>query len=222
MHPIEARKYHLRRLHQGMKDLKDEYCEAVYKDLRRGHFFSSLAEVDPGLALCEHTLANLDRYTKDVHCDPSLLFAPAVSKIHYEPLGVALIMNSWNFPNFGVFKPLVTCIAAGNCAVIKPSELAPASANVIQKIIDKYMDPDCFQVIQGYADVAKRLNALPFDIMCFTGSTSKGKLVARAAAEHLVPCILELGGKSPYIWDNSADFDHAANRACFGKFSNAG
>jgi aldehyde dehydrogenase (NAD+) len=154
----------------------------------------------------------------DVYFDPALIFFPNSTKIKYEPLGVALIYGSWNFPYFVTLKPLANAIAAGNCAIIKPSEMSPKSSGIIQKIVQKYLDSDCYRVILGDVNVSIQIGKFPFDLICFTGSTEKGKLVAKVAAENLIPCILELGGKCPMIIDESADVDFAAMKVAAAKF----
>jgi len=154
----------------------------------------------------------------DVYFDPALIFFPNSTKIRYEPLGVALIYGSWNFPYFVTLKPLANAIAAGNCAIIKPSEMSPKSSSIIQKIVQKYLDSDCYRVILGDVNVSIQIGKFPFDLICFTGSTEKGKLVAKVAAENLIPCILELGGKCPMIIDESADVDFAAMKVAAAKF----
>jgi aldehyde dehydrogenase (NAD+) len=154
----------------------------------------------------------------DVYFDPALIFFPNSTKIRYEPLGVALIYGSWNFPYFVTLKPLANAIAAGNCAIIKPSEMSPKSSSIIQKIVQKYLDSDCYRVILGDVNVSIQIGKFPFDLICFTGSTEKGKLVAKVAAENLIPCILELGGKCPIIIDESADVDFAAMKVAAAKF----
>ena len=115
---------------------------------------------------------------EEVHADPSIIFAPCSSYVRYEPLGVALVMGSWNFPYFVTLKPLVMAIAAGNCCMIKPSELGPNSANAMKILIEKYLDQRCYKVVLGGAETSILLTSLKFDLICFTGSTQKGKLVA--------------------------------------------
>lgn len=150
------------------------------------------------------------------------MLAPCKSKIRYEPLGVVLIFGSWNYPYVVNFKPLSASIAAGNCAVIKPSEMAPNASAAIKSLVTKYLDQDCFAVIEGGPDVAAAICHHPWDLICFTGSTIKGKLVAEAAAKNLVPCILELGGKCPCVIDDCADIDFAAGKVAFARFNNSG
>lgn len=199
-----------------------ELKEAMMQDLGRSHQWTEMAELGPTKHLIEHTIDKLPEYMRDVHDDPSLIFSPCTSFVRYEPLGVALIMASWNFPYFVTFKPLAMAIAAGNCAIVKPSELAPKSSEVMQTLIEKYLDSKCIKVVQGDKDVCIELTKQKFDLVIFTGSPEKGKLVAQATAKNLVPLILELGGKCPLIVDKSADLDFAANKCCYGKFQNAG
>jgi len=207
---------------KGVKEMKKDMEQAMFEDMGRCHFFTEVAEHTSLMEFGSHTIDSLEDYMKEIYTDPSIIFAPCTSKVRYEPLGVALIMGSWNFPYFVTLKPLVTCIAAGNCAILKPSELSPCTSKVIQVLVDKYLDKRCFRVIQGETDVSIKLTQQLFDIICFTGSTDKGKLVARAAAPNLIPCILELGGKCPFVTDSSTDYDYAALKIMYGKFQNAG
>ena len=131
-------------------------------------------------------------------------------------------MGSWNYPYVVVFKPLVQAITAGNCTISKCSELAPESAKVCEMIINKYLDPKCHRCINGGVDVSIEITKHAFDLICYTGSTEKGKLVAKAAADNLIPVVLELGGKCPMIVAESADVDYAAFKCSFMKFQNAG
>lgn len=155
---------------------------------------------------------------KDVDTDPPLIFAPSHCKIRYEPLGVALVIGSWNFPYFVTLKPLIVAIAAGNCVIVKPSELGPCSGRAIQILVEKYLDQRCYRTIIGEIDVGKKLTQSKFDIMCFTGSTFVGSLIAQEAAKNLVPCILELGGKCPFIMDESSDLDYSAKKILCARF----
>lgn len=159
---------------------------------------------------------------KDDERDTPLMFAPARTYVKYEPLGVALIFGSWNYPFVVTLKPLAQAITTGNCAVIKPSEMAPASSAIVKKLVDTYLDTTSYSVIEGGPEVAAKISHYHWDLICFTGSTMKGKLVAEAAGKNLIPCILELGGKCPTIVDATADIDFAAGKVCFARFNNAG
>lgn len=121
--------------------------------------------------------------------------------IEYEPLGVALVISAWNYPIYTAIPQVAAAIAAGNCVILKPSELSSHSSGVIKKLFDNYLNPDFYQCIEGRIEVAKTVTKLPVDVICFTGSTATGRLVAIEAAKNLVPCILELGGKCPVIID---------------------
>ena len=142
--------------------------------------------------------------------------------IQNEPLGVALVISAWNYPIYTAIPLVAAAIAAGNCVILKPSELASHTSGVIKKLFDKYLDPNYFQCIEGRVEVAKAVVKLPVDIICFTGSTFTGRLVAMEAAKNLTPCILELGGKCPVIVDETAKIDSAINRILNGKFMNCG
>ena len=121
-------------------------------------------------------------------------------------------MGAWNYPLFTAICPAANGIAAGNCVIIKPSELTPNTSKLLRELFEKYMDPQCYKVIYGGVEVAKKITTIPFDLITFTGSGEKGKLVAKAAAENLTPVILELGGKSPTIIDEDACIDNAGLR----------
>ena len=127
------------------------------QDLGRSHQWTEMAELNPIRHFIEYTIDKLPEYMADVHDDPSIIFSPCSSFIRYEPLGVALIMGSWNFPYFVTIKPLAMAIAAGNCVLVKPSELAPKSSEVMQTLIEKYLDNKCIKVIQGDKDVCIEL-----------------------------------------------------------------
>ena len=131
-------------------------------------------------------------------------------------------MRSWNFPVYTNLSPLISAIAAGNCAVIKPSEIAPNTLRKIKALFARNMDTSSYVCIEGAVEVAKALSNSKLDSICFTGSSEKGKLVAMAAGLNLVPCVLELGGKSPAIVDESANLELAARKIVAGKFLNAG
>lgn len=144
------------------------------------------------------------------------------SSIVYEPKGVVLIIGPWNYPFQLVIAPLVAAIAAGNCVVIKPSELTPATSHLLAELVAAVFPEDEVAVVEGDHVVAGKLLALPFDHFFFTGSTKVGRIVAEAAAKHLASSTLELGGKSPAVVDDSADLQAAAKRLAWGKFVNAG
>lgn len=153
--------------------------------------------------------------------DPLYHF-PVKSWIYPEPYGTALIISPWNYPFQLTLNPLINAMAAGNCAVVKPSEFCPATSGVIARLCEKNFDPNYIAAVTGDAEASKALLAHPFDYIFFTGSTNVGKIVMEAAAKHLTPLTLELGGKSPCIVDADADIDLSARRVASGKFINAG
>ncbi len=159
---------------------------------------------------------------KDDHRDTPLMYGPAKSRVVYEPLGVCLIMPAWNFPFGTLFNPMVAALSAGNVCLLKPSEMAPHSSRVIKQIIDKYFEEDEVACIEGAVKTSIAITQAKVDAIIFTGSPQKGKLVAAAAAKNLVPCVLELGGKSPTIIDASANVRLAARKLVFSKFLNCG
>ena len=200
------------------KDLED----SVKADLGRGGFITWFIELNSIEYQIDHTIKNLSKWTKDVSVDTPMLIGPACSKIVYEPLGVVLVMGAWNYPYYTTLGPLVDVIAAGNCALIKPSEFSPNVSKKIKSLIVRYLDSKSYICMEGAVEVAKTLTTKKFDFIIFTGGSEKGKLVAAAAAKNLVPCLLELGGKSPAIIDTSADLDLAAQKISFGRYQNAG
>jgi len=170
----------------------------------------------------DHAISHLSSWAASKSVDTPMLLGPACSRIVYEPFGIALVMGSWNFPFFTTIGPFIYAIAAGNCCIIKPSEMSPQCSRVMKRLLVRFMDSGSYCVVEGAVNVAIAITQKPFDVICFTGSTEKGKLVAQAAAKNLIPCILELGGKSPTIIDESADLDFAAKKVVWGRYANAG
>ena len=142
--------------------------------------------------------------------------------IHYEPYGVCLIIGAWNYPFLLTISPLIGAIAAGNCAIIKPSELAPKSAAALASMVKKYLDPACIQVVLGGADQTQELLKGNIDHVFYTGSTAVGKIVMRAVADKMIPVVLECGGKSPVYIADDANVSVTANRIAWGKTINCG
>jgi aldehyde dehydrogenase (NAD+) len=192
------------------------------KDLGRGEFFSWFGCLVVVMGDLEHNIEGVLKWMKDEPRDTPNTVSPASSKVVYEPLGTALIMSAWNFPVLTCIEPLAAAITAGNCAMIKCSEMSPHTAEVIKNIVEKYLDTSCFDVIEGGPEVASELTKQRFDAIVFTGSPAKGKLVATEAGKNLVPCILELGGKCPVVVDESCNLDWAAKKIVFGRYSNSG
>mmetsp|Transcript_4428 Transcript_4428/g.7539 ORF Transcript_4428/g.7539 Transcript_4428/m.7539 type:complete len:389 (-) Transcript_4428:471-1637(-) len=218
----EYRIRQLRALKKGLTDMKDELCQAITKDLGRGEFYAYISEIFLCVTEIDHVIDNLKGWMKEKVVDTPLMCGPGKSSIVYEPRGVILVMGAWNYPYYTVLGPLSQVIAAGNCAMIKTSEVSPHCSIVLSKMLTRYLDPARFCVVQGKVNTAVKLSQLKFDMIVFTGSSSKGKLINQTAAKNLVPCLLELGGKSPAIVDVSADAQLAAKKIIFGKMPNLG
>ncbi len=202
--------------------MQKELQDAVKADIGRDNFVTWFMETGLLEKEIDHAISNLGKWVQPVSVDTPVFMGPGKSSIFYEPLGVVCIMGSWNFPLYTVMAPLIDVIAAGNCAVLKPSEIAPNTLRKVKALLARNLDSSTYVCLEGQVEVAKALSSSKFDSICFTGSSEKGKLVAAAAGKNLVPCILELGGKSPAIVDESANLEHAAKKIVLGKFLNAG
>ncbi len=165
---------------------------------------------------------NIRKWMKSRKVRVPMVAQPGSGFIKPEPLGVILVITPWNYPISLLLNPLAAVFAAGNTAVCKPSELAPACSNLMAELIPQYVDPEAAVVVEGDVEIATKLLEQKWDHIFFTGSTNVGRIVMQAAANHLTPVTLELGGKSPTIVDESADLVAAANRITWGKFLNAG
>ncbi|MEF8796602.1 MAG: aldehyde dehydrogenase family protein, partial [Salinivenus sp.] len=212
----------LRRLADGLLARRDTFVEALHADFRKAPVEVDLTELKAVTKEIEHAVAHLEEWMRPDHIASPLLFTGTRSEVHYEPKGVVLIMSPWNYPVNLTLGPLVGAIAAGNCAVLKPSEHAPHTAAALEALIGDLFDDREITVRTGGPDVAEALTAQPFDHIYFTGSPAIGRRVMRAAAEHLASVTLELGGKSPAVVDATADLDRAAGRIAWSKFTNAG
>jgi aldehyde dehydrogenase (NAD+) len=208
-----------------LKQLVVENTEAIIKalkaDLHKPEFETYATEIGVTKEI-DYALKYINSWTKQKKAAVPLEFFPYSAKICPEPLGVVLIISPWNYPFQLIISPLVGAIAAGNCAIVKPSELAPHTSNLITELIHKYFSPEYITVIPGSVETSQQLLAEKFDHIFFTGGTAIGKIVMEAAAKHLTPVTLELGGKSPCIIDTDINLEHTAKRIIWGKFINAG
>ena len=196
--------------------------DALYADLRKNPHEAYAAEIGYTLGEIRHALRHLDRWIRPQRRKAPWLAWPATAEVRHVPLGVALIIGPWNYPLQLLLTPLVSAIAAGNTAVLKPSELAPHSSGVIAEMIRRCFQPEFAAVIEGGRETSEALLAQKFDKIFFTGSTPIGRDVMAAAARHLTPVTLELGGKSPCIVAADAPVETTARRIVWGKFMNAG
>jgi len=198
------------------------WSQALHDDLRKSKLEAFLSEVGFVRSEADYALKQFERWARPRATSTPLHVQPGKSRVVWEPLGVGLILGAWNYPLQLTLAPLVACIAAGNSAVLKPSEMAPATSRAIAELVPKYLDPESFAVVEGGVSVATDLLEQRFDKIFFTGNSAVARIVMTAAAKHLTPVILELGGKSPCIVDSSARANVAARRIVFGKFTNAG
>jgi aldehyde dehydrogenase (NAD+) len=216
------RKAKLQRLADALLDRRTAIAKALDADFGKAPVEVDLTEIKAVTKEAEFAIARLDEWMAPDRVAAPLLFTGTRSEIHYEPKGVVLILSPWNYPVNLTLGPLVGAIAAGNCAVLKPSEHAPHTTAVLQDLIGDLFDDREVRVVTGGPDVAEALTHQPFDHIYFTGSPGVGRHVMRAAADNLTSVTLELGGKSPAVVDRTADLDRAAARIAWSKFTNAG
>jgi aldehyde dehydrogenase (NAD+) len=195
---------------------------ALAEDLDRKPFEAWFADSATTAAEAKHAAKHVAKWMRRKHHLLELSQLPGRGWIEYEPYGTVLIIGAWNYPFYLTLGPAVGAIAAGNTVVLKPSEIAPASARLISELVPKYLDPDAIAVVEGDGTVSQELIAQGFDRVLFTGSTEIGRKVYEGAAPHLTPVTLELGGKSPVIVAEDADLDVAAKRIAWIKVLNAG
>lgn len=212
-----------------LKDLKsnilffeNDIIEALKLDFKKPAYEVLLTEIYPLISEIEHCISHLSNWMKPVNVDGPSMLMFAESRIVYAPKGICLIISPWNYPFQLALSPLIPCIAAGNCAVVKPSELTPNTSIIIDKIISKTFSANHVLTIQGDVRVSEFLLKLSFDHIFFTGSTHVGKKIMSAASEHLSSLTLELGGKSPVVIDKNSDIQNAAEKIFWGKILNAG
>lgn len=202
----------------------DNIKAALKADFRKPAAEVELSDIGASLSDIDFALANLAAWTgnHEVPTPPVDMFAASKSYIRYEPKGVCLIISPWNYPFLLTFGPLASCLAAGNRAIIKPSENTPHSSALIAKMMAEAFSPTDVAVAEGDKNVATELLSMPFHHIFFTGGSGIGKAVAQHASANLASCTLELGGKSPVIVDETADIAHAAGKIAWGKTFNAG
>ncbi|WP_049368534.1 aldehyde dehydrogenase [Staphylococcus epidermidis] len=219
---LKFRKQQLKLLSKNIKNHENELLDALYKDLGKSKVEAYATEIGMLLKSIKLMRKELKNWSKTKQTDTPLYLFPTKSYIKKEPYDTVLIIGPFNYPVQLVFEPLIGAIAAGNTAIVKPSELTPHVAIVIKDIIEDTFDEAYVSVVEGGIEETQTLLSLPFDYMFFTGSEKVGKIVYEAAARKLIPVTLELGGKSPVIVDDTANIKVASERISFGKFTNAG
>ena len=198
-------------------------ADAISKDFgHRARQESLLADIFTVESGAKHALTHLRGWMKPRRMPTALHFLPASNRLIRQPLGVVGVVSPWNYPYYLSMAPALAALAAGNRVMLKPSEATPETSALMARMVAEFFAPDEMQVVTGDADVGRAFTQLPFDHLFFTGSTAVGRLVAQAAAQHLTPVTLELGGKSPALIDRSAPLQQTAERLAFGKLLNAG
>jgi coniferyl-aldehyde dehydrogenase len=220
---LKVRLDRLDRIGRLAKDHAQEWAAAISRDFgNRSPHETAMLEVAPLMSALRHTRRHLRRWMRPERRGSSLEFLTMANRVEYQPLGVVGIMVPWNYPLLLALGPMVDVLAAGNRAMIKPSELLPETSALLKRLVSAYFAPDEVAVVEGDADVAAEFSSLTFDHLLFTGSTSVGRKVMEAAARNLTPVTLELGGKSPAIIGPDYPVESAARDIAFGKLMNSG
>lgn len=219
---LQWRKRQLLALARAMEENETAIAKALEHDLGRKPFEAWLADSVGTVAEAKDAAKNLHKWAKRRYRLLERSQLPGRGWVEYEPYGTVLIIGAWNFPFYLTLGPLVGAIAAGNTVVLKPSELAPSSSRLMAELVQRYLDTEAFVVVEGDGTVSQELIAQGLDRIMFTGGTEIGKKIMAAAAPHLTPVTLELGGKSPVIVTADADIDIAAKRIAWTKLVNSG
>ena len=209
-------------LERMLVECEQEFLDALTADLGKHPQEAWATEIAYVSADAEYSRKNLKRWTRTRKVRTPMVAKPGKSWMQPEPLGVVLIIGAWNYPLQLVLAGLAAAISAGNCAVLKPSEMAPATSGVVARLVPEYLDKACVKVIEGAVPETSALLELPWDHILYTGGGNVARIVMAAAAKHLTPVTLELGGKSPCVVMPDADLETTARRIAWGKFTNAG
>ena len=220
--PIANRVARLKKIQAWIENHRSQIQEALYLDSGKPAEEVDLSEIYVVLSEIKHALKNLEHWAKPKKVSSNVPLIGSKSYIHYEPKGVCLIISPWNFPFNLSVGPLVSALAAGNTAILKPSELSTHCSAMVSEMVSELFDSDEVAVFNGDKQVATQLLDQPFDHIFFTGSPAVGKIIMQSAASHLTSITLELGGKSPAIIDANADLTDAAEKLAWGKFLNCG
>lgn len=220
--PIEWRREQLEAVRRLVSEGEDELLAALAADLGKPPVEALVSDTSFVATAVEVALGGMERWMRPERVRVAPVQQPARACIVRQPYGVVLVMAPWNYPVHLLLAPMVAAISAGNCVLAKPSELAPATSAALARLVPRYLDARAVRIVEGGVPETQALLAQRFDYIFFTGSTRVGKVVMQAAAEHLTPLTLELGGKSPVIVDADADMEVAARRIAWGKFLNAG
>jgi aldehyde dehydrogenase (NAD+) len=220
--PAEWRESQLIALRSMMKDHAEDFYAALWTDLRRNRVEADWVDVKYMTSEIDHVLGHLRHWMKPVRVGTPLVLTPSHTQVRFDPLGVGLIIGTWNYPVMLTLSPLVAAISAGNTAVIKPSEVSAATGAVIARLVPQYLDREAFSVVLGAVPETTALLEQQWDHIFFTGGPAVARIVMAAAAKNLTPVVLELGGKNPTIVHSTANLRVAARRIAFGRWFNAG
>ena len=219
---VKFRKRQLYNLCKALTQWEKRICDALWQDLHKSYEEAYLTETSIVMAEAKEACHKVGKWARREWKAPSMAVLPSMSYVVKEPLGTALIVSPWNYPVQLLLAPLVGAIASGCTAILKPSPYVPHVSQVLADMIAQTFAPEYITVVQGNRDVNKQLFELPFDLIFYTGSPAVAHTVMEAAAKHLTPLVLELGGKSPCIIDKTANIDIAAKRIAWGKTLNSG
>ena len=219
---LDFRKAQLQKLKKVVKSNEKLLYNAIYQDFGKSEFETFVTEISFIYKDIDYYLKNLKSFAKPKSVLTNIVNQMGSSKIVFEPLGNCLVIGAWNYPYQLTLTPVIAAIAAGNTCMIKPSELPENTMKAMAKLINENFDPQFLYVVEGGVEETTAILKLRFDKIFFTGSPRVGKIVYKAAAEHLTPVTLELGGKSPAFVTEKADLQIAAKRIVWGKFINAG
>jgi len=220
--PLAYRIKMLTTLRKAILAFEQDIFDALHRDLNKPKLDAYATEIGQCLAEITFVLKHLKKWMKPRRVGGSKLFPLSAGAIIPEPLGVSLILSPWNYPFGLAVSPLIASLAAGNCVILKPSEISRNTESLIAKMITAYFDDTSVSVVCGGPDTAKKLLSHRFDHIFYTGGEAVGRIVMKAAAEHTTPVALELGGKSPCVVDGKCNLERAAKRIAWGKFLNAG
>ncbi|XP_066491148.1 aldehyde dehydrogenase family 3 member A2 isoform X2 [Tiliqua scincoides] len=220
--PLEFRIQQLKALKRMLEEKEKEIAAALKADLNKNECNAYTYEIMTALGEVALAIDKLPQWAAPQHVEKTLMTLTDETYIHYEPLGVVLIMGAWNYPFALVVTPLIGAIAAGNAVVVKPSDISEHTAKLFEELLPQYLDKDLFPVVNGGIPESTELLKQKFDHILYTGNSVVGKIVMEAAAKHLTPVTLELGGKSPCYVDKDCDLDVACRRITWGKYMNCG
>ncbi|THD67690.1 aldehyde dehydrogenase [Robertkochia marina] len=219
---LTYRKNTLKKLRKVILEKEKEICDAVYKDFKKSEFEALLSETQFTLAELDTTIKKMSKWARRERVSSNLANFPSSDYIYKEPYGNVLVISPWNYPFNLAMSPLIAAVAAGNTVCLKPSELTPHTSALTRKIVQEVFEPGHVTIVEGGVETAQDLLSQRWDYIFFTGSVPVGKIVYQAAAKHLTPVTLELGGKSPCIIDASANLELTARRLVWGKLLNGG